>query len=81
MTEKVFRIDPDGNVITVYSDDSQPIMAALGEFAVSRASHVEPDGAGWTADLSPVSGPVLGPFPTRAEALASEVDWLYTHVV
>jgi len=30
----------------------------------------------WFADLSPVAGPVLGPFACRDEALAAEVAWL-----
>ena len=36
---------------------------------------VAPDGA-WTADLSPVNGPVLGPYTRRSEALAAEIAWL-----
>lgn len=30
----------------------------------------------WTADLSPVAGPTLGPFNTRRAALDAEVAWL-----
>jgi hypothetical protein len=30
----------------------------------------------WLSDMSPVSGPMLGPFETRAEALAAEREWL-----
>jgi len=30
----------------------------------------------WWADMTPVEGPVLGPYDTREEALAREVDWL-----
>jgi hypothetical protein len=30
----------------------------------------------WTADMSPVGGPVLGPFATRTEALQKETEWL-----
>jgi hypothetical protein len=44
---------------------------------IRRASHVEADKAGrWFADLSPVAGPVLGPFDRRSEALAAEHEWL-----
>ena len=50
---------------------------ALGAASIRRASHVEPnDDLTWNADLTPVNGPVLGPFPTRAAALAAEVAWL-----
>lgn len=33
----------------------------------------------WQADMSPVGGPVLGPFKTREEALKAEHDWLVQH--
>ncbi|MDP3767105.1 MAG: hypothetical protein Q8S13_03745 [Dehalococcoidia bacterium] len=71
-------IRPDGSIETIYSDDLQLALAETGTHNVKRASHVEPaDGGGWTADMSPIrGGPVLGPFPTRADALAAEVDWL-----
>ena len=52
-------------------------LALLGGVAISRASHVEPDGEGrWWADLNPVNGPRLGPFPQRSLALAAERQWL-----
>ena len=68
-------IEPGGVVRCIYTDDIN--LAALGNLAISRASHVEPDQHGrWWADLSPVEGPMLGPFATRREALAAEVRWL-----
>jgi hypothetical protein len=52
-------------------------LATLGRTEITRASHVEPDERGrWLADLSPVGGPVLGPYARRSEALATEVEWL-----
>jgi hypothetical protein len=52
-------------------------LGALGPPRISRASHVEPDENGrWLADLSPVGGPVLGPYDKRNEALVAEVAWL-----
>ncbi len=52
-------------------------LAALGRLSITRASHVEPDDAGqWFADLAPVSGPRLGPFDRRSEALEAERAWL-----
>jgi hypothetical protein len=72
----LIKIEPNGDVMMIYSDD----MAALleeGTSHVERASHVEPaPGGGWTADMAPVDGPVLGPFHLRADALAAEVKWL-----
>jgi hypothetical protein len=76
-------VDPDGLVRGIYSDEVD--WLALGEALgsgplVCRASHVEPaEGGAWTADLAPVGGPVLGPFPKRADALEAEVTWLREH--
>jgi len=55
-------------------------LSALGRLSISRGSYVEPTLEGqWTADMAPVGGPVLGPFPERSEALAAEVEWLTEH--
>ncbi len=71
-------IDRRGVVRAVY--DEAIDLAALGPLAIARASHVEPDQQGhWLADLSPVSGPVLGPFGRRSEALEAERGWLEAH--
>ena len=68
-------IAPDGTVKAVY--DERIDLATLGRPAIARASRVEPDEAGrWHADLAPVSGPVLGPFARRGEAIEAEVAWL-----
>lgn len=71
---------PDGDCRFIHSDDLASI--APGPLSIRRASHVEPTNGGeWTADLSPVAGPFLGPFSTRGEALAEEVKWLKEHDV
>ena len=71
-------IDPTGEVRCVY-DEALP-LAELGRLTIARGSHVEPDTAGlWTADLSPVGGPLLGPFATRSAALDAEREWLETN--
>ena len=68
-------VESGGIVRCVY--DEAIDLAALGSLEIRRASHVEPDAAGqWTADLSPVDGPVIGPFAHRTEALAAEQAWL-----
>jgi hypothetical protein len=68
-------VAPGGSVRAIYSEEID--LSSLGRPEVSRASHVEPDARGvWTADLSPVGGPLLGPFARRSEALASELAWL-----
>ena len=71
-------IRPGGDMHCIY--DEQLPLAALGQLHIRRASHVEPDErGGWTADLSPVQGPHLGPFDQRSDALAAEVLWLRDH--
>ena len=69
---------PDGIVRAIYAEEID--LADLGSVLISRASHVEPDSQGrWIADLSPVAGPVLGPFRRRSEALGAELAWLVTN--
>lgn len=69
-------IHPDGMIQFIHDDDLTALFPAEQK-TVRRASHVEPTASGeWTADLSPVGGPVLGPFTRRADALRAEVEWL-----
>jgi hypothetical protein len=68
-------VSPDGTVRAIYAEDIN--LGDLGSPLISRASHVEPDSQGrWLADLSPVGGPVLGPFDRKSEALTAELTWL-----
>ena len=60
----------------VYDDEIADVLPRLGDYAVRRASHVEPCGNGWTADMKPMGGEVLGPFRLRSQALAAEREWL-----
>ena len=71
-------IRPDGTVRAIYSEAID--LGVLGRPTITRASHVEPGQDGrWRADLSPMGGPILGPFDRRSEALVAEVDWLERH--
>jgi hypothetical protein len=70
-------IRPNGDAQCLYGENIN--LAALGAIDIRRASHVEPmpeQPGKWGADMAPVAGPFLGPFDTRAEALAAEVAWL-----
>ena len=70
-------IAPDGSARSIYADALRDVYEALGMLTVRRASHVEPGADGqWYADLSPVGGPVLGPYRLRREALDAEVEAL-----
>lgn len=68
-------IDANGNLRFIYNDDAANLLNA-GKATVRRVSHVEPCEGGWSADMAPVDGPVLGPFALRADALRAEVNWL-----
>lgn len=78
MTE--ITVTPDGRLVFVYQDELQPLLAE-GSAQTRRVSHVEPDQnaagePGWSVDLCPIGGPVLGWYPLRADALAAEVNYL-----
>ncbi len=68
-------IESTGTVRCVFGEEID--LGQLGQLSIRRGSHVEPTPDGqWTADLAPVQGPLLGPFPTRTAALNAEVRWL-----
>jgi hypothetical protein len=68
-------IAPGGVVRCLY--DERVDLPALGRLTIRRASHVEPTADGqWTADLSPLGGQILGPYPLRSAALAAEEEWI-----
>ena len=67
-----------GEVRCVYGETID--LHQLGLLKIERASHVEPGPDGcWWADLSPVNGPLLGPFDRRTAAIRAELQWLSAH--
>ena len=71
-------IAPDGSIRCLYSEAIR--LAEFGALTIQRASYVEPNShSQWIASLLPVGGPILGPFSTRGQALASEQAWLSAH--
>lgn len=71
-------VDAKGQVHCLYTETVD--LALFGPLTINRASHVEPDDEGqWWADLSPVTGPKLGPYELRSQALEAEVAWLNTN--
>ena len=68
-------VSRSGEIRCIYDETID--LAQLGPANIRRGSFVEPDSAGqWHADLTPVDGPVLGPFVQRSQALAAEITWL-----
>jgi hypothetical protein len=73
-----FVVSPRGTVRCLYGEELD--LNRLGSLVITRASHVEPNSVGhWTADLSPVGGPLLGPFQNRSDALRAEIQWIENH--
>lgn len=71
-------VTSSGSIRCVYAETID--LTRLGRLSISRGSHVEPDDSGqWFANLSPVGGPHLGPFPCRSDALEAEAEWLETN--
>lgn len=70
----IIRFDVEGKAKTVYNEMLE--LETLGNVSHVRASHVEPDGAGWSADMSPIGGPVLTGFSKRSEALKAEIEYI-----
>ena len=78
----------DNGGVTFIHEDAEKAMGRdilhlrqIADLTTKRASHVEPDANGdWFADMSPVNGPILGPFPLRIDALAAEHQWLEMHL-
>jgi hypothetical protein len=68
-------ISPRGDIHCLYGEELD--LSTIGRLSMQRASHVEPTSDGqWTADLSPLGGPVLGPFQRRSDALSAEEAWI-----
>jgi hypothetical protein len=75
-TEMELVVAADGVARCIY--DEALDLREIGKLQITRASHVEPDAAGyWWADMGPSGGPVLGPYGSRTEALEAERKWLF----
>lgn len=68
-------VAPDGTTRFIYDDALAPLLEN-GKAVIRRASHVEPLGIRWMADMRPSGGPRLGLYDTKGEALRAEHTWL-----
>lgn len=78
MSKFKLKISSSGEITAIHNDHLVSLYKdGRGTASIRRASHVEPTSDGlWTADMSPMNGPMLGPFETRQKALDAETDWL-----
>jgi hypothetical protein len=74
------KVQPDGTITHIYTEKLD--LSSIGKPTTKRASCVEPTMDNkWTVDLALSSGPVLGLFNKRSEALAAEVKWLEENIL
>ena len=73
--ENTITILPDGTLKFIWTDDLADLLTE-GHAEIVRASHVEPVGTEWEADMGPSGGPVLSGFTRRQDAINAEVHWI-----
>ena len=66
-TRRASRVDPTGDL-------TNEAKHWLRNKRSMQPAHLPKDA--WWADLTPVDGPVLGPFSIRDTALSKEIEWL-----
>ena len=68
-------VQSDGSLQFIWTDDLAELVT-LGTAEITRASHVEPVGTEWVADMGPSGGPILSGFAKRSDAIDAEIAWL-----
>lgn len=73
----VIKIEPNGNVTTLYADEKRPLLDKLGNLSVERASNVEFNKGLWfvTKDSKLL---IDKGFRLREQAILAEVSLLET---
>ena len=64
-----------GTITSVYDDRWAPILLALGDVTITRATDVE-YAAGWWCATHRESGTIIATGTNRAEVISAEVEWL-----
>lgn len=77
----LIRLTKDG-AVAVYDDRLRPILEALGDIEVERASEVEfdPESGDWVATRAG-TGKEIARGKNRSEVIAAEVRWLESEVI
>jgi hypothetical protein len=74
-TELELVVGAGGHVRCIYDEALE--LYAIGRLQITRASHIELDAEGRCfAAMGPATGPILGPFRNRTEALGAGRAWL-----
>jgi hypothetical protein len=69
-----------GTAVCVWDDRLRPILEAMGELTVRRATEVEWEGGEWVARLLP-EGMEIGRGKNRADVVRKEVEYLEREVI
>lgn len=78
--EHIIAINPEGVATFVWSDELAKLKTE-GNCKIERVSNVEPnDQSEWMADMMLISGPILGPFETRQEAIDAELRYIWDNM-
>ena len=73
--EHTIVVQENGTMQWIWTDELADLVGE-GSAKIERASHVEPIGGQWFADLGPSGGPVLGGFLIRQDAIDAEIEWI-----
>ena len=85
-TRRASHVEPWDNLSQVAKEHfiadnkNAPVWLAFRIFPMPDATELKL-AAAWFADMSPVGGRTLGPFSTKAAALAAEVKWIESNAL
>ena len=80
----IIQANPDGSVTAIVGSlkEETPIdLESIGQCTTRRQGVLMEFNGEWFADMFLISGPVLGPFASREQAIAAEIDWLRGNVL
>lgn len=75
----IIQANPDGSVTAIVGSlkEETPIdLESIGRCTTKRQGVLIEANGDWYADMFLISGPILGPFKTRDEAITAEIEYL-----